>query len=364
MARDVKFLKGVASAYQGLAVKDVNTFYFTTDDKQLYLGEIKLSSAEDLAAALTRLTEVEGKATANETNINSQATEITNIKETLKALTGDSGEGSEGGTIANMIDNAVSTALGEIPEGKTVQEYIVELTQDAVYDDTAIKARITANETAISTLNGEVTVEGSVKKQVSDAVAAIVAEAPEAYDTLKEISDWISTHSDSAATMNSKITANETVINNLKTLVGELPEGLDAEINTIVKYIDSKVAGVKDWTSDIATAKSEAIAEATTKANTAEANAKTYADGLASNYATAAQGAKADSAVQTVAEGATNGTIKVDGTDVSVHGLGSAAYTDAAAYDLAGSATSALNSAKAYTDEALTWGTISSEVGE
>lgn len=46
----------------------------------------------------------------------------------------------------------------------------------------------------------------------------------------------------------------------------------------------------------------------------------------ASDFATAAQGAKADSAVQSVAEGATNGTVAVDGTDVAVHGLGSAAY--------------------------------------
>ncbi len=38
---------------------------------------------------------------------------------------------------------------------------------------------------------------------------------------------------------------------------------------------------------------------------------------------------KADSAVQSVGEGSSNGTIKVDGTDVSVHGLGSAAYMDA-----------------------------------
>ncbi|MFR7913775.1 hypothetical protein [Eubacterium ramulus] len=33
-----------------------------------------------------------------------------------------------------------------------------------------------------------------LRKRVADAVAAIVNEAPEAYDTLKEISDWISGH--------------------------------------------------------------------------------------------------------------------------------------------------------------------------
>ena len=58
------------------------------------------------------------------------------------------------------------------------------------------------------------------------------------------------------------------------------------------------------------------------------ASAKSYSDGLASNYATAAQGAKADTALQKadITSGTANGTISVDGTDVVVKGLGSAAY--------------------------------------
>ena len=55
-----------------------------------------------------------------------------------------------------------------------------------------------------------------------------------------------------------------------------------------------------------------------------------YTDATA--YATAEQGAKADSAVQSIETGNTNGTIKVDGNEVSVAGLGSAAYTNATAY--------------------------------
>ncbi len=68
---------------------------------------------------------------------------------------------------------------------------------------------------------------------------------------------------------------------------------------------------------------------------------------------------KADSAIQAVATGTTNGTISVDGTEVPVAGLGSAAYTDSTAYDKNGDAAQALTSAKAYTDTALTWGTLS-----
>lgn len=54
--------------------------------------------------------------------------------------------------------------------------------------------------------------------------------------------------------------------------------------------------------------------------------------------------------VYTLVEGTANGTVKFNGTDVKVHGLGSAAYTDADAYDKSGDADAALASAKAYAD--------------
>ena len=56
----------------------------------------------------------------------------------------------------------------------------------------------------------------------------------------------------------------------------------------------------------------------------------------------------------TVAEGATDGTIAVNGTDIAVHGLGSAAFANTTAFDAAGDANaaaqSALTRANAYTD--------------
>ena len=72
-------------------------------------------------------------------------------------------------------------------------------------------------------------------------------------------------------------------------------------------------------------------------------------------YATAAQGALADTALQKadITSGSANGTIAVEGTDVAVKGLGTAAYTASTAYATAAQGTKA--------DEvyaALTWGTI------
>lgn len=106
--------------------------------------------------------------------------------------------------------DALAGKVGTVPESKTVVQMIADAQAAATYDDTALKGRVTATETAIKTLNG--TGAGSVKKQVADAVAGIVADAPEAYDTLKEISDWISTHASDASAMNSQINTNKTDI--------------------------------------------------------------------------------------------------------------------------------------------------------
>lgn len=59
---------------------------------------------------------------------------------------------------------------------------------------------------------------------------------------------------------------------------------------------------------------------------------------------------KANSAVQSVVSGATNGTIAVDGTEVAVAGLKSAAFAETSAFDAAGAAATAESNAKAYAD--------------
>lgn len=133
----------------------------------------------------------------------------------------------------------------------------------------------------------------------------------------------------------------------------------DAEVERATQAEAAAEANAKAYAEEKATAaETAAKAHAEEKATAAETAAKAYADGLAVNYATAAQGAKADTAVQEVVTGATNGTIEVDGTEVAVAGLGSAAFVETSAFDAEGSATAALDSAKAYTDTALTWGEI------
>lgn len=138
----------------------------------------------------------------------------------------------------------------------------------------------------------------------------------------------------------------------------------DIGSSTVKAYVDNAAADAQS------NAEATAAADATSKANAALnsaksyadtqdaatlASAKEYSDGLAGNYATAAQGEKADSALQKadISTGKTSGTITVKGSEVAVAGLGSAAYVATTAFDAAGSAASALVQAKAYSDANL-----------
>lgn len=156
---------------------------------------------------------------------------------------------------------------------------------------TAVEGKATDNETAIGVLNGDETTVGSVKKTVADEIAKIVAGAPEDLDTLKEISDWISSHADDAAAMNSAIQGNSTAITALQTLIGSLPEGITATdvvgyiqeavaaekaraegveggLNTRLQAVESAVGETGSIADAIAAAKSEAIASAKTYTDT------------------------------------------------------------------------------------------------
>ena len=75
-------------------------------------------------------------------------------------------------------------SLQDYPNNDTLVAVI-----NAIDENKADKTTTEALQQAIDILNG--TGDGSVKYTVADAVATIVAQAPEDFDTLKEIADWI-----------------------------------------------------------------------------------------------------------------------------------------------------------------------------
>lgn len=61
-----------------------------------------------------------------------------------------------------------------------------------------------------------------ITTEVTSKIAEVVANAPEDFNTLKEIADWISTHADDASAMNTKIVQNQNDIKALKSLVDQV----------------------------------------------------------------------------------------------------------------------------------------------
>lgn len=81
------------------------------------------------------------------------------------------------------------------------------------YDDTEIKNRIQTNEQAIEVLTGDGS--GSVKETVANAIDEVVNGAPEDFDTLKEVSDWIKNDTTGAAKMASDIASLSDKVDNI-----------------------------------------------------------------------------------------------------------------------------------------------------
>ena len=169
--------------------------------------------------------------------------------------------------------DALEIKVGTVPENKNVVQMIADAQAAATYDDTAVKASINANTDAIRVLNGADTVDGSVANAVktaqttlqsnidtvsgkvttlvgsvsgddtksartiaSEEVAKIVAGADTAYDTLKEISDWISGHKSDASAMNRAIVALEAIVDGI---------GGEGEKATVKAYVDDAIAALK-----------------------------------------------------------------------------------------------------------------------
>ena len=84
--------------------------------------------------------------------------------------------------------------------------------ENKAYNDSELRGLIKANTDAITILNGDGAVEGSVTKKVAEGIASVVAGADASFDTLKEIADWIVNDVTGAASMANKISALETLV--------------------------------------------------------------------------------------------------------------------------------------------------------
>ena len=326
MAYNVKFLKGTAAQYNGLASnKDANTFYYV-DNKDLYLGSIKLSNAEDLAAAIVRIA-------ANETHIGNVLTlttteksnlvgAVNEVKAEIAALTG-----GETGGITEMIKAVTGDLSTLTTEAKgTLVAAINEL--DAAIDANAAAAAVTIDSETTTTgmLKSYTVKQGGKQIGVIDIPKDMVVKSGEVV---------VNPEGKTAGTYIVLTLANATedkIYVNVGTLVDIYTTKANAAkvqltINPSTREISADIVAGSIGAADLA-----ANAVTTDKITDKNVTKAKLADDVQASLG------KADSAVQTIAESTVNGSILVDGKEVAVHGLGTAAYADTDDFEAAGTA--------------------------
>lgn len=287
MAYNVKFLKGTAEGYKGLAVKDANTFYFTGAD--LYLGEIKLSSDSDLKAALTRVKSNEDAIAL----INEHLGDLSALKTSAK----------------NTVVAAINEVFDAVGTGGTASVVTVE--EDTTSTDYAKVYQIKQGGELKGTIN-------IPKDMVVESGSVVVnPEGQPAGTYIKLVL---------ANAEKSEIFVNVGTLVDIYTAKAEAAQvqlAIDAKTREISATIVAGSIGTTELADDAVT---------TVKIKDANVTKAKLAAEVQTSLG------KADSAVQTITTGTKNGSIAVDGTDVDVKGLGSAAYKADIAFDAAGAA--------------------------
>lgn len=112
--------------------------------------------------------------------------------------------------IARQSD--VANVAADLAAQKAKEQGDIDRTNAAISkEETDRKAAVAVLQSLIDILNSDSNVDGSVKKTVADAIARVVAGAPEDLDTLKEIADYIASDKTGAAQMAAAISALKTL---------------------------------------------------------------------------------------------------------------------------------------------------------
>lgn len=293
MAYDVKFLRGTSADFKAIAAPDNKIFYYLTDTDELYLGKQLLSNHP----------EVETLKKALETYKTNNDARVKTVEDNI-------------GTVGDFAE-----------VGATVSAAIVKLAND-------IKA---AQGAGVVTVSTETTTEGMSKSytftQNGHEITVIDIPKDMVVSGGEVVKDPAGQAPGTYICLTLANAAQDKLYINATNLVDVYTAAEDAtEIQLAFGGTNGYEVSATLVDGGVSTAK---IAEgAVTTGKIADKNVtkakleQTVQDSLG----------KADTAVQTVAEGTTNGEILVDGKAVKVHGLGSAAYQNSDAFDGAGTA--------------------------
>lgn len=218
---------GVESTGSGNIISDITTVVANDGTLKLKVTKTTVASADDLSNLAARVS-------TNENNIEDLQEDVTKFKGGVEVS----------GSILNIANDVKTTLLGG-ETSYTTLKIVGDALRQLVANIQGYDNRITANADAIDVLNG--TGEGSVAKIVATEIAKVIAGAPESYDTLKEIADWIKDHPNTVADINTAITNLASRVSDLETDISSLKtrvttaEGKITTLETAVTTLNGDV---------------------------------------------------------------------------------------------------------------------------
>ena len=156
---------------------------------------------------------------------------------------------------ATGAEEAIATLVGTLPDGTTattVVDYAAALAKEvenlATENNSKLAARVSSTESSINTLNGNSDTPGSVQQIVKDSVAQIVNENNNgSIDTLNEIAAWIINDTTGAAkmatdiaTLNGAVTVEGSVKKQVADALSEAKQDSLDKINALDAVVESE----------------------------------------------------------------------------------------------------------------------------
>lgn len=235
----VKFVRGTPAQWATLTEKDNNTLYFISEKEAttglLYLGNKliaggesgNVSSIEDLKDVVIS----EGITTNSLLVYNGTTAQWENksISEVLSSIV----EGMKGATATEAGEAGLVPAPAAGDQNKFLKG-------DGTWAEVPGATDISDLQATVKVLVGEDS-DKSARTIAAEEVAKIVSDAPEAYDTLKEIADWIQSHPDDVTALNTRLTAVEGNVTLIQQEVGDLTTSLN-ELTTRVSTAETNIS--------------------------------------------------------------------------------------------------------------------------
>lgn len=163
--------------------------------------------------------------------------------------------------IARQSD--VASVAADLAAQKAKEQGDIDRANAAISkEETDRKAAVAALQSLIDILNSDSNVDGSVKKTVADAIARVVAGAPEDLDTLREIADYIASDKTGAAQMAAAISQLQTLTEKHTSDIAGNASGV-AENKAGVAALNTLAAGHTKSIEDLGIAKQDALVSGT-----------------------------------------------------------------------------------------------------